>query len=330
MLSSKIAIASPSLGEHPSHTLPDKIIAAATNGFSGIEITYPDLEAHAKDISVSMLEAANQIRHLCNEKNLTVLAFASFQNFEGNKTPLDKRLQTATIWLDLARALGAEHLQIPSIYLRDINNDHDLMVTELRQLTDLAASAEPVVKVAYENLGWATHVVLWQDALRMVEEVDRPNFGLCLDSFHLSVALWGDAFTASGIQPNGDENLAESLRLFVRDCPIKRIFYVQLSDGERIDPPYSETHPWYDPTLEPGHVWSNEARPFPLEKEYGAYMPVLEITRAFLVEKGFEGWVSLETFDRRMREEGNGPERNARRGMKAWRNLKRALVDGKL
>jgi len=32
-------------------------------------------------------------------------------------------------------------------------------------------------------------------------------------------------------------------------------------------------------------------------------MPVQSIAKAFLVDKGFSGWVSLETFDRRMREE---------------------------
>lgn len=160
----------------------------------------------------------------------------------------------------------------------------------------------------------------------MVLDVNRDNFGLCLDSFHLCVALWADAFSPSGLQADGGEKLRDSLQRFVRHCPVDKIFYVQISDGERMDPPYSEKHPWYDPRLEPGHVWSNEARPFPLEVKYGAYMPVQEITQAFLVDKGFTGWVSLETFDRRMRKEENGPDANAERGMKAWQGLRRQLI----
>lgn len=326
-LDNKIAIASVSLGEHASHTLPRKIAAAAGKKFSGIEITYPDLEAYAASLSISMLSAADRIRRLCQDCEISIIAFASFQNFEGNRSSLDERLATAETWLAITRALGAEHMQMPAIYIRDINNDHDTMVSELRQLADLAQADEPVVKLAYENLAWSTHTCLWQQALQMVKDVDRDNFGLCLDSFHLCVALWADAFDESGRQKDGDKKLAESLNSLVHELPLEKLFYLQLSDGERMDPPYSQNHPWYDANLEPGHVWSNEARPFPLETQYGAYMPVKEITRAFLIDKGFTGWVSLETFDRRMRKAENGPEENAERGIRAWRNLKGQLLE---
>ncbi len=294
-------------------------------GFAGIEITYPDLEGHATSLSVSMLQAARQIRALCQEKGIHVLAFASFQNYEGSLVPLSERLEKAERWLEIARTLGAEHLQIPSNYERVINNDHQLMVSELRQLADRAAAKDPVIKVAYENLAWSSHCRLWQEALRIVEEVDRDNFGLCLDSFHLCTFLWADPYSPSGRQQDGNQKLQESLGELVKNCPVNRLFYLQLSDGERLDPPYSEQHPWYDPSLEVGHVWSNEARPFPLETEYGAFMPVEEVSRAFLVDLGFKGWVSLETFDRRMKQQENGPAENAKRGAAAWQKLRERL-----
>jgi hypothetical protein len=141
----------------------------------------------------------------------------------------------------------------------------------------------------------------------------------------LSTFLWADPYSPSSRQTNGDERLKESLRILVKDCPLDKLFYLQLSDGEPTDPPYSKSHSWYDPLLEPGHVWSNEARPFPLETEYGAFMPVQEISQAFLVDLGFTGWVSLETFDRRMRKKENGPIQNAKRGATAWQNLRERL-----
>ena len=326
MLDNKLAIASVSLGQHSSHTLPHKIVAAAENGFSGLEITFPDLELYSNSLSISMLDAAREIKGLCMAHRIRVIAFVSFQNFEGHLSPLDERLKKAESWLAIARAIGAEYLQVPSTYDRNINNDHEVIVSELRALADLAAAAEPAIKIAYENLAWSSHCTLWQEALRIVQEVDQDNFGLCLDSFHLSTALWADPFTSSGRQPNGAQRLEESLQDFLKNCPLDKIFYVQLSDGEIMDPPYSESHPWYDPTLAVGHVWSNEARPFPLETAYGAYMPVQSIAKAFLVDKGFSGWVSLETFDRRMREEKNDPVRNARRGVKAWQHLREKLI----
>ena len=326
MLDNQLAIASVSLGQHYSHTLPLKIVAAAQNAICGIEITFPDLEFYSNSLSISMLDAARKISGLCTAHRIQVIAFVSFQNFEGNLSPLNERLRKADSWLAIARALGAEYLQVPSMYDRNISGDHEVIVSELRQLADLASASGPAVKIAYENLAWSSHCTLWQEALRIVQEVDRDNFGLCLDSFHLSTALWADPFSPSGKKPNGDHKLEESLQDFVKNCPLDKIFYIQLSDGEILDPPYSESHPWYDPDLAVGHVWSNEARPFPLETDYGAYMPVEIIAKAFLVDKGFSGWVSLETFDRRMREEENVPVQNARRAIKAWRHLREKLL----
>ena len=95
MLSNKLAIASPSLGQHKSHTLPQKIDAASQNGFAGIEITYWDLEAYAGIEQSNMIDAAAKIRQLCEAHNLHILAFAAFENFEGNPSPLKSRLETA-------------------------------------------------------------------------------------------------------------------------------------------------------------------------------------------------------------------------------------------
>lgn len=321
MLGNSLAIASVSLGQHAAHDLPRKINAAADSGIRGIEITYPDLEDYAKNHSASMIDAAQKVQRLCQERNLTILAFASFQNFEGNKLPLSTRLQEARRWLDLAHALGALHLQMPANYQSDATGDRVLIVSELRQLSDLAASYRPVMKIAYENLAWSTHCDLWQQALQTVIDVNRDNFGLCLDSFHICVSLWADPYVQNGRQADGDQKLKDSLRDLVQKLPLDKLFYLQLSDGERLDPTYSESHPWYDPTLAPGHVWSNEARPFPLEQVLGAYMPVKEVAQAFLVDLGFKGWVSLETFDRRMKVEHCEPRQNAYRAVKSWKAL---------
>lgn len=323
----KLAIASPSLGQHISHTLPHKINAAATNGIRGIEITFPDLEAYASSQSLGLQEAARDIKTICEGApgDLRVISLCPFENFEGHQSPLLDRLGKARQWLGIARALGAEFLQVPSAFDKTSSTDAGRIEEELRQLADLAAAEQPVIKIAYENLAWSTHCSTWQHALRIVQAVDRLNFGLCLDSFHLAVTLWGDPHSSEGIQANGPRQLRESLDTMVKLCPRDKVFYVQLSDGERMDPPYSDSHPWFDPKLDVGHVWSNEARPFPLETECGAYMPIVELAESFLIGIQYEGWVSLETFDRRMREADMGPERNAERASKSWERLTKAM-----
>lgn len=330
MLQNHLAISSVSLGQNLSHTLPLKITSAAAAGIKGIEITYFDLDDYASSLSVPIIEAARQARQLCANERLVILAFAPFENFEGDQTPLQERLRKAKNWLTIANELGALHFQVPSNYNRDSNGDRSVIASELQQLCDLAKTVSPSTKIAYENLGWGTHCSLWQHALQIVEDVDRDNFGLCLDSFHICVALWADPFTACGKQPDGDSQLNESLQELFRRLPLEKLFYLQLSDGERLEPPYSESHPWYDPALQPAHVWSNEARPFPLETEYGGYMPVHEVAHAFLVDLGFAGWVSMETFDRRMKSEQLGPPENARRAMRSWEMLRSKSNESKL
>lgn len=120
---------------------------------------------------------------------------------------------------------------------------------------------------------------------------------------------------------DAETKLRDSLRRFVRDCPREKIFYVQLSDAERFETPYSLAHPWALSGEAKEFTWSKHARPFPLEVEFGAYLPVVEIARAWIVEVGFEGWVSMEVFDRRMRDGKVSPETAARRAVESWRKV---------
>jgi sugar phosphate isomerase/epimerase len=123
MLQNKLAIASVSLGQHLAHTLPLKVTAAAEAGIRGIEITRPGLDDYASALSLPILEAARNIRQLCANEHLEIVAFASFQTFEGQNSPLQDRLQTSREWLAIADNLGALHLQVPSNFDRSANAD---------------------------------------------------------------------------------------------------------------------------------------------------------------------------------------------------------------
>ncbi|GAD95162.1 hypothetical protein AN2478.2 [Paecilomyces variotii No. 5] len=328
-LSNNVAISTSSLGLHPSHTLDRKIRLAAQHGFQGIEIVYNDLKTYSQIHSIPILTAAEHIRKLCAEHNLTILSLCPFENFEGSRSPLSDRLALAAHWLDLARILRTAHLQVPANYLPDAIGDEAVIVSELRQLADLASSSSPAVTIAYEPMSWSTHVSTWQAALDLTGKINRPNLGICMDSFHLVSKVWGCATSASGKYPNADRDLEESLREFVKQFPLEKLLYVQLSDGEKFEPPFSKSHPWYIDGEAAEFTWSKHARPFPLEKELGGYMPLVEVVRGLVIEKGFDGWVSLESFDRRMREERFKPDIAARRAEESWRKLKKDLAQDK-
>lgn len=325
MITNKLAIGSLSLGQHPSHALDQKIRDAAQAGFAGIEIVFSDLEKFSQSNGLSIFEGATKIKAICDESNLAILSLAPFENYEGDRSPLLDRLKKATQWIKVARTLCAPFLQVPAQYDADAIGDEDVIITELRQLCDMASSEQPVVSIAYEPMSWSTYHSTWESSLRLVDAVARENFGLCLDTFHIITKLWADPFAPSGKYPNADNILRDSLTRFVRDCPLEKIFFVQLSDGEKFDPPFSKEHPWHLEGEAPQFTWSKHARPFPYETELGAYMPVAEVARAWIVEKGYRGWVSMEIFDRRMRDKDSRVEHAAIRGMESCRKLKYEL-----
>ncbi|KAL2832575.1 xylose isomerase-like protein [Aspergillus cavernicola] len=326
-LPNKLAIGTSCLGQNPSHTLDRKIQAAAQQGFSGLEIVYGDLEHYSTLNSLPITTGAKQIRQLSDDLGISIISIAPFENFEGSKTPLQDRLSVAAHWLDIGRLLGATYLQIPSQYGINCIGDEAVIVSEMQQLADLASSVSPVISIAYEPLSWGVYYSTWDDALRLTKLVNRDNFGLCLDTFHEVTKLWASPFEASGVYPNGPEKLADSLRRAVTEIPLEKIFYLQLSDAERFDPPFSKSHPWYLEGEAPEFTWSKHARPFPLETEMGGYTPVTDVVRAWIVETGFKGWVSMEIFDRRMRDEAYRPEIAAERGWKSWERVQSALND---
>ncbi|KAE8547649.1 hypothetical protein EYB25_009442 [Talaromyces marneffei] len=322
-----LAIATVSLGQHASHTLPSKIVAAAHHGFSALEIVYNDLATYAasKTPKITIQAAAKDISSLCASHNISILSLNPFKNFEGHSSPLSERLDSARHWIEVASLLQAQHLQVPSQFdTENSTGDENVVISELQQLADMAAKIAPGLRIAYEAVAWGSYVDTWQDSLRIVELVNRANFGVCLDSFHVVARLWGDIMSESGKQETGqnvDDALRQSLDEFGLACPLDKIFYVQLSDGEKYSPPLSPEHRFYEASFPSALTWSRNTRPFPLETEYGGYMPVTEVAKAWLVEKGWKGYVSLEVFDWRMREEGNGPKDNARRGIESWRKL---------
>jgi sugar phosphate isomerase/epimerase len=325
MITNKLAIGSLSLGQHSSHALDHKIRVAGQAGFAGIEIVFSDLERFSQSNKLSLFEGAGRIKSISDENHLSILSLAPFENYEGDQSPLIDRLRKSIQWIEVARILHASFLQVPAQYGSDAIGDEDVIISELQQLCDLASSKQPLVSVAYEPMSWSTYHSTWESSLKLVESVARENFGLCLDTFHIITKLWADPFAPSGKYPNADDILRKSLRRFVRDCPLEKVFFIQLSDGEKFDPPFSKEHPWYFEGEAPQFTWSKHARPFPYEAELGAYMPVAEVARAWIVETGYTGWVSMEIFDRRMRDKDSQVEHAAMRGMGSWRKLKREL-----
>ncbi|MCJ1303853.1 hypothetical protein MMC08_006664 [Hypocenomyce scalaris] len=323
-----------SLGRAWAHQMPTKLDEAAAYGFKGIEIFYEDLEYLAKEqpggLTIeSQLQAAHIIRQLCDERDLEIIGLQPFMFYEGL---LDSREHEAMIskmkfWFQLVKILGTRVIQIPSNFRQEgITGDVDVIVRDMVEVADLGLKEDPVVNFAYENIAWGTFIDTWEAVWEIVQRVDRPNFGMCLDTFNTVGRVYGDPSAPSGKTPNAEADLEASMARLVSTVDAKKVFYVQVVDAERMEMPLVVGHPWYVKEQPSRMSWSRNARLFAFEEDRGGYLPVVDVARAFIEGLEFKGWVSMELFSRTMADpDPSVPREHAIRAAESWKKLKNEL-----
>jgi len=180
-------------------------------------------------------------------------------------------------------------------------------VTDLRELADMLAQNN--FRLAYENWCWSTHAPGWKDVWQIVSAIDRPNVGLCLDTFQTAGSEWADPRTQSGLIEGVPEdvlrkNFAASMDELARTVPAGKIYLLQISDAYKVSPPLEDTT---IAGLRPRGRWSHDFRPMPYD---GGYLPIEDVAKAVL-KTGFRGWFSMEIFDHGRQGKGKKYEMDA-------------------
>ncbi|KAL5120389.1 hypothetical protein ACEQ8H_001679 [Pleosporales sp. CAS-2024a] len=324
-----------SLGRcYAGHDLPHKLSMAAKHGLEGIELFYEDLVGHAGGSSdrSHLLAAAGSIQELCASLGLEIINLQPFMHYEGllDRKRHDERIQEMKLWMELAHALGTDIIQIPSSFLsrHHVSGDMELIISDLRTVADLGLQQTPVIRFAYESLCWGTYVDTWELCWHVVQQVDRTNFGICLDSFNILGRIYADPTHKSGCLPNADVDVRNSIRRLVdRIGPHKeKIFFIQIVDAERLEQPLLPGHPFYNSEQPARMSWSRNCRLFYGESKLGAYLPVKDVTSAIINEIGYQGWVSMELFNRVMeRTDAGVVEELAARAATSWVKLSHDL-----
>ncbi|KAL5481138.1 hypothetical protein ACEPAI_10079 [Sanghuangporus weigelae] len=331
--------ATASAGMHPSHTLPAKLKAVVEAGFKWTEIAFPDLENYASskyegyrkiDISGAgdidkLLGSAKDIDLLCRQLGLGVLTVMPFSQFEGyeDAMKIEQGLKRARTWFKVLKALSCQMLQVGSSNDPSISNSFDLMAKNLQDLADEAAAQDPPIRIAYEMWCWGTHVNTWEHTFDICRRVNRPNFGLCLDTFQISaihlaqeICIPG-ALTPSNVPPPSisfSESLVELTRTLAPYTD--RIFYLQISDGSRIEP-HALAAEANEQGIHPLYAYSNAYRPLPFQRVSNpGFLLVLDVIRAVLAT-GWRGPWSYEVFyaDDQKQDDPEVPNRWTREAM---------------
>ncbi|KAJ5219656.1 hypothetical protein N7468_008860 [Penicillium chermesinum] len=296
-----------SIGCRESDTLPRKLEAIKKAGFTGIELSFPDILGYGGQIlghsiqpknTTELRKVCSDIQKLCDKNGLKIMMLQPFANFEGwpvGSAEREDAFERATVWIELMKVLGTDLLQVGSTDSpkEKISDDRDTIVTDLRELADLLA--QNGFRLAYENWCWSTHAPHWKDVWEIVEAVDRPNIGLCLDTFQSCGSEWADPTTSSGLieglsSAELSKKFSDSLHQLAQKVPGDKIYLLQISDAYKVSPPLEDK---VVDGLRPRGRWSHDYRPMPYD---GGYLPIEDFAKAVL-QTGFRGWFSVEIFD---------------------------------
>ncbi|CAA9962209.1 3-dehydroshikimate dehydratase [Pyrenophora teres f. maculata] len=302
-----ISFATCSLGS-PSNPPPllDRLQAISAAGFSAVELSFPDILSYGQTLLGHEVEPSNyddlckvatEIRKECDKRKLGIMMLQPFSNYEGWPEGSDGRkdaMERARGWIRIMQACGTDMLQVGSTDSPLDKLDKSKMVPDLQLLCDMLG--DHGFRLAYENWCWSTHAPNWKHVWNIVQQVDRPNIGLCLDTFQTAGGEWGDPRTASGLREDVskdelDTRFQKSLEELSTTIPKDKIYLLQISDAYKVPQPFGVERD--DAGLLPRGRWSHDFRPLPYN---GGYLPVVDVARAVL-KTGFRGWFSYEVFD---------------------------------
>ncbi len=185
-----------------SGTLVEKLHAAASAGFDGVEVFEPDL--------VASPASPEEVAALARRLGLSLDLYQPFRDAEGvTGHEFETVLHRARAKFELMQRLGIDTMLVCSNVGTATVADDAVSAAQLRTLGEEAAAHG--VRLAYEALAWGRYVDDYRHAWRIVELADHPAVGVCLDSFHI---------LSRGHDPAGIEQI-----------PADRIFFLQLADA---------------------------------------------------------------------------------------------------
>ncbi|CAN3357430.1 hypothetical protein DICA3_C10682 [Diutina catenulata] len=236
-----------------SGSLWDKLLAIHNAGFQGVELTPKD---------VAEIEYLPAIYDYCEELDLKITALQPFRDlggwncneeFYGKIDELKKFFIIMNQLMTDTLIIGANTLPHPS-------DDMEVIVGQFRTASRLAANRG--IKLAYESVSWATNVHNLEKLCDIVERVDEPNFGICIDSFHL----------------NMHRSTLERLSMMR-----EKLFSVQLCDAPNLK-------------LSDLAFFARNYRVLPFQGNF----PTLVDDLALVHSTGYEGYLTLEIFNQTM------------------------------
>jgi 4-hydroxyphenylpyruvate dioxygenase len=222
-------------------------------------------------------------------------------------------------------------IHVPTNFRPDgVTGDVKTIVADMIEIADMGMAQKPPVRFVYEAMAWGRFIDTWEQAWEVVQLVNRPNFGICLDTFQIAGRIWADPTTTSGRLEGGDAELKKSLQRMASyiGAEPEKLFLVQTGDAERLSSPITEDHPLHVDGQPPRMTWSRNARLFADDPKGGCFLkgPVDQICHVIFNELKYTGWVSCEVYSTSLLDpDPNVPFKHARRAADGWKSVLKTL-----
>jgi 4-hydroxyphenylpyruvate dioxygenase len=236
-----------------SGTLEGKLRAVADAGFDGVEIFENDL--------LSFPGSPRDVGRIIRDLGMECTLFQPFRDLEG--MPPEQRAKAFDRMerkFDVMDELGVDLILLCSNCSPLASDNRTQMMDDLSELGARAANRN--TRVGYEGLAWGRHIWDHRDAWSLVRDVDHPNIGLVLDSFH----------SLSRKVPSAS----------IGDIRADKLFIVQIADAPLLDMDYLS--------------WSRHFRNMPGQGDFA----LTDFAEA-IHKIGYDGYWSLEIFNDRFR-----------------------------
>ncbi len=236
-----------------SGTLEGKLRAVADAGFDGVEIFENDL--------LSYPGSPREVGRIVKDLGLVCSLFQPFRDLEG--MPPEQRQRAFDRMerkFDVMAELDVNLILLCSNCSPLASDDRARIVDDLAELG--ARAAKRNMRVGYEALAWGRYIFDHRDSWSIVRDVDHPNIGLILDSFH----------SLSRKVPSSS----------IGDIRVEKLFLVQIADAPLLDMDYLS--------------WSRHFRNMPGQGDF----PLTDYAEA-IHKIGYQGYWSLEIFNDRFR-----------------------------
>jgi sugar phosphate isomerase/epimerase len=156
--------------------LEAKLRAMKEAGFGQVMLSARDVVGHPDGLDA----AVKAVR----TSGLRGAGFQVLRDFEGLSGTLHAyKVDIAKAMLDMCHALGSRVLLVCSSTSAHATHEPGVLIKDLQKLAMLAVPHG--IRIAYEALSWGRHVNEYTQAWEIVEEADRANLGMAIDSFHI-------------------------------------------------------------------------------------------------------------------------------------------------